>query len=208
MKELVPSRRIVPHPSPWGRQTALKDLECICRARQGHVDWPGKKRVRAMNLRLWRFRWSWLPDWLQRAEKREQNACGVTTLAHTGFGAKPPTNARTTSRLRLMQASTSWTSAVSYDHLFASEQTPSLHLKIDNEGALGNVPSTPTKKTSTNLVFARNMPTKRGRWGREREREREREGEREREMGGATGMGRRGEGWGGKSAKAQRSRLE
>ena len=88
-------------------------------------------------------------------------------LAHSNREAQAPPpqtaniNARTTSCLRLM----------SYDHLFASEQTPSLHLKIDNEGALGNVPSTPTKKTSTNLVFARNMPTKRGRWGRERERE-------------------------------------
>ena len=87
---------------------------------------------------------------------------------------------------------------MSYDHLFASEPTPSLHLKIDNEGALGNVPSTPTKKTSTNIVFARNMPTKRGRWGREREREREREGERERERWeerrGWDGGGRDGEG--------------
>ena len=79
-----------------------------------------------------------------------------------------------------MQASILWTNMVGYDHLFAFEQTPSLHLKIGNEGALGNVPSTPTKKTSTNLVFARTMPTKRGRWGREREREREREIERER----------------------------
>ena len=112
-----------------------------------------------------------------------------------------------------MQASTLWTNIVGYDHLFASEQTPSLHLKIDNEGALGNVPSTPTKKTSTNIVFARNMPTKRGRWGRERERERERVRDREREgereiEAGATGMGRRGEGWEGKSAKAERSHFE
>ena len=91
-----------------------------------------------------------------------------------------------------MQASTLWTNIVGYDHLFASEQTPSLHLKIDNEGALGNVPSTPTKKTSTNLVFARTMPTKRGRWGRERERERERDREREGEReieGGSDGDG-------------------
>ena len=96
-------------------------------------------------------------------------------LAHSNREAHPPPqtaniNAKTTSCLRLM----------SYDHLFAYEQTPSLHLKIDNEGALGNVPSTPTKKTSTNIVFARIMPTKRGRWGRERERERERARKRER----------------------------
>ena len=65
-----------------------------------------------------------------------------------------------------MQASTLWTNTVSYDHLFASEQTPSLHLKIDNEGALGNVPSTPTKKREMGK--------------RARKREREREGERER----------------------------
>ena len=127
----------------------------------------GAGASRRWKLKLRRPMRSWIADWHTRTAKRK----------------RPPQtaniNAKTTSCLRFMQASTLWTSTVSYDHLFASEQAPSLHLKIDNEGALGNIPSTPTKKTSTNLVFARTMPTKRGRWGRERERERERGRERE-----------------------------
>ena len=67
--------------------------------------------------------WSWIADWQTRTAKREQTTCNVTTFQAANIKAK------TASCLCLMQ------SAVSYEHSFPSEQTPSLHLKIDSASA-------------------------------------------------------------------------